>query len=129
MEKIPVTVLLEPKTADGTIFWANHKVVSLFLERSGEIGVPPLGRLEQKAQYFCDANFKLLMPVAVKLEFGKTYGVHIDYYRIAGFFDGGHQNFIALDWFVKKTQRNDRRMNAIYEKVDAIREAKLWIRK
>lgn len=129
MEKVPVAILLLPKTTDGTALWANSKVASLFLERSGEIGVPPLGRLEVKAQYFCDANFKLLMPAAVKLEFGKTYGLHIDQYRIAGFFDDGHKNFIALDWFVKKTQRNDRRMNAIYEKVDAIREAKSWIRK
>lgn len=129
MEKIPVTVLLCPKTADGTTLWANRRVASLFLERSGAIGVPPLGRLEEKAQYFCDANFKLLMPVAVKLEFGKTYGLHIDHYRIVGFFDEGHANFIALDWFVKKTQRNDRRMNALYEKVDAIREAKSWVKK
>lgn len=129
MVKISVTILLKPKTADGTTLWANRNVALLFLERSGEIGVPPLGRLEQKAQYFCDANFKLLMPVAVKLEFGKTYGLRIDQYRIAGFFDDGYQNFIALDWFEKKKQRNDSRMNAIYEKVDAIREAKSWIKK
>jgi hypothetical protein len=129
METVPVVVLLRPKTADGTTLWANRKVMSLFLEHGGEIGVPPLGRLEEKAQYFCNGNFKLFMPAAVKLEFGKTYGVHIDQYRIAGFFDEGYQNFIALDWFIKKTQRNDRRMNAVYERVDAIREARSWIKK
>lgn len=129
MDKIPVVILLRPGTPNGTTMWANRKVMSLFLERSGDIGAPPLGRLEEKARYFCDGNFKLFMPNAVKLEFGKTYGLHIDHYRIVGFFDHGYADFIALDWFIKKTQRNDRRMNAIYQKVDAIREARSWIRK
>ncbi len=129
MEIIPVVLLLQPMTPDGTSIWASRKVMSLFLENSGTIGIPPLGRLEEKAQYFCNGNFRLFMPTAVKLEFGKTYGLHIDQYRIAGFFDEGYRNFVALDWFIKKTQRNNRRMNSIYQKVDAIREAKLWIRK
>ena len=55
--------------------------------------------------------------------------LHIDQYRVVGFFDHGYSDFIALDWFIKKRQRNDSRMNAIYSKVDAIREAMSWIRK
>lgn len=129
MEKIPVAILLQPATPEGTTLWANRKVMLLFIEHSGNIGTTPLGRLEEKARYFCNGNFRLFMPTAIKLEYGKTYGMHIDQYRIAGFFDEGYGNFIALDWFVKKRQKNDSRMNAIYREVDAIREAGLWIKK
>lgn len=128
MEKIVVALLLTPDTPSGTAFWVNDKVADMFLELSGEVGVPPLGRLEEKMRYFCNANLRLFMPNAVKLEYGKTYGIHIDQYRIVGFFDGGYGTFIAIDWFVKKKQRNDSRMAAIYQKVDEIREAKAWIK-
>ena len=129
MEKLPVIALIEPETEDGTALWANRKVISMFLEDSGGVDVPPPGRLEVKVRQFCNHNFRIYLPNTIKLEYGKTYGVHVDQYRIVGFFDEGYGSFIALDWFVKKTQKNDRRMNAIYQKVDEIREAKAWIKK
>lgn len=126
MENTAVVLLFSPETPDGTAVWANEKTVDMFLELSGEPGVPPLGRLEEKMRYYCNANFRLFMPNAVKLEYGKTYGIHIDQYRIAGFFHEGYGTFVALDWFVKKRRRNDRRMNEIYRRVDEIREAGTW---
>ena len=129
MEKMVVAILFKPKTPDGTVLWVSNKVVSLFMGEESNVDSASLGRLENKLQFFCDGNFRLFMPNAIKLERGKTYGIHVDQFRIVGFFDGGYRNFISIDWFVKKTQRNDRRMNAVYEKVDAIREARLWIRK
>ncbi|MCC8165258.1 MAG: hypothetical protein LIQ31_03690 [Planctomycetes bacterium] len=128
MEKQTVIALIKPDTEDGTTLWANQKVISMFLEDSYGIDVPPPGRLEVKVRQFCNYNFRLYLPNTIKLEYGKTHGVHVSQYRIVGFFDNGYSNFIALDWFVKKTQRNDRRMNAIYKKVDDIREAKAWIK-
>jgi hypothetical protein len=129
MEKIPVIALIEPDTGSGTTLWANRKVISMFLEDSGGIDVPPPGRLEVKIRQFCNHGFQIYLPNTIKLEYGKTYGVHVGQYRVVGFFDRGYDNFVALDWFVKKTQRNDRRMNAIYRKVDEIRETQAWIRK
>ncbi len=66
------------------------------------------------------------MPETVKREYNKTFGIHVGQFRVVGFFDHGYQDFIAVDWFVKKTQQNDKRMNAIYEKVDRIRENEQW---
>lgn len=128
MKKVVVALMLEPDTQSGTMLWVNDKVADMFLKLSGEVGAPPLGRLEEKMRYFCNANLRLFMPNAVKLEYGKTYGIHIDQYRIVGFFDKRYESFVALDWFVKKTQRNDRRMNVIYRKVDEIRETGAWIK-
>lgn len=128
MEKTPVIDLIKPETDDGTTLWASRKVITMFLEDSGGIGVPPPGRLEVKVRQYCNNNFRLYLPNVIKLEHGKTYGVHVGQYRIAGFFDEGYDTFIAIDWFVKKKQKNDSRMSAIYEKVDEIREAKSWIK-
>lgn len=66
------------------------------------------------------------MPETVKREYNKTFGIHAGHFRIVGFFDHGYQDFIAIDWFVKKTQQNDKRMNAMYGKADRIREGGQW---
>ncbi len=126
MQNVIVSLLIRPRTPTGTILWATDKVAGLLLENSIITDVIKRQLAYRKARSMCDAGFRLHMPDAVKRECGKTYRVRIDQYRIAGFFDQDYHNFIALDCFAKKTQRNDSRMNAIYQKVDAIREAGTW---
>lgn len=126
MPKAQVVIALRPKETDGTILWATEKVMALVLGVDGVIDTVQQDKAIRKLHHFCDANFKTYMPEAVKRESGKTFGVHLNNIRLVGFFDGGYENFIALDWFVKKRQQNDSRMNAIYEKVDKIREAGQW---
>ncbi len=128
MEAIPVLLAMPSNKAEGTTIWASEKVIGLI--HGNDAGLDPVQweRLKGKLQSFCDANLKVFMPEAVKRECGKSFGVHVGQFRIAGFFDEGYRTFIAIDWFIKKTQRNDRRMNAIYKKVDSIREAGSWIR-
>jgi hypothetical protein len=123
MNKIPVTIMLIPETTVGTVFYASEKIMDLPDDISD---VAMRQKLLGKLQFFCDSNFRMFMPDTIKREYGKTYGIHLDRFRIVGFFDESYEIFIALDWFVKKTQKNDRRMNAIYEKVDKIRENELW---
>lgn len=124
MPKVPVMIMLIPDKPIGTKLYASDRVmnwpdsISDAVHRQKHLG---------KLQFFCDSNFRMFMPNIIKREFGKTYGIHLDQYRIVGFFDQSYDTFIAIDWFIKKTQRNDKRMNAIYEKVDAIREAGAWI--
>jgi hypothetical protein len=123
-----VLLYLESNVPAGTNLWATERIIRL-LSGDGAITDPNrIGRFGVKLQMLCDANFQAYIPTIVKREFGKTYCIHLDQYRLVGFFHQGHEDFICLDYFVKKTQRNDRRMNAIYAKVDSIREAKAWTR-
>lgn len=126
MAKYEVLLYRVATTPTGTNFWATDGIVALLSGFGGESDEKRLDLLRRKLQLLCDANFRQYMPKIVKLEFGKTYGVHLDHYRIVGFFDQSYRDFIALEYFVKKTQRNDSRMTAIYRKVDSIREANGW---
>lgn len=128
MNKIEVSLFFAPESPAGTTVWASARVLQL-LDEGGDIRDETLRHMiVGKLLSFCEGNFKNFMPDAVKREYGKTFGIHLRQYRLVGFFDGGCSNFIAFDFFQKKTQRNDRRMNAIYEKVDDIREAEAWLR-
>lgn len=128
MDKIEVTPFAIPESLTGTSVWASLRVLRL-LDEDGDIRDATLrDMIVGKLLSFCEGNFRNFMPDAVKREYGKTFGVHLRQYRLVGFFDSGYSDFIALDFFQKKTQRNDRRMNAIYEKVDAIREAGTWVK-
>lgn len=126
MPSIQVMIALRPQKPDGTTLWASEKVMELVLGIDGVIDRSQQDRAIRKLQHFCDGNFKVFLPETIKREFGKTFGVHLNQIRLVGFFDDGYENFIAVDWFVKKTQQNDRRMNAIYERVDKIRETGQW---
>ena len=128
MNAIPVLLAMSPCNREGTAIWASEKVIGLIHGNAGTLDVVQWGRFKSKLQSFCDANLKVFMPIAVKREYGKTFAIHIGHFRIVGFFADGYQTFIALDWFVKKTQQNDRRMNAIYEKTDSFRENNAWIK-
>lgn len=125
MGKIIVMPMLFPNSPEGTTLWASEDVFA-WLHRMRN--ADERRRYEGKLQFFCDSNFRLFMPDIIKREHGKTYGIHVGQFRIAGFFDQSYRDFIAIESFVKKKQRNDRLMNAIYEKVDSIREGGLWIR-
>lgn len=125
MERIPVMPMLFPDSPKGTTLWASE---SVFDWLHGMRSADERRRHEGKLQFFCDSNFRLFMPETIKREHGKTYGIHVGQFRVAGFFDKSYQDFIAVDCFIKKKQRNDQRMNALYENVDRIREAGLWIR-
>ncbi len=125
MEKIVVMPMLFPNSPEGTTLWAGEAVLAWL---RGMRNADERRRYAGKLQFYCDSNFRLFMPDIVKRECGKTYGIHIGQFRLAGFFDQSYQDFIAIQWFAKKKQRNDQRMNDIYEKVDAIREAGLWTR-
>ncbi len=126
MDKIPVLLAMPSNKPEGTAIWASEKALGLIHGNDGDLDPAQWGRLKNKLQFFCDAGLKVFMPDAVKRECGKTFGIHIGQFRIVGFFDDGYKVFIALDWFVKKTQRNNLRMSAVYEKVDSIREANSW---
>jgi hypothetical protein len=128
MDEVPVMLTMPSGKPEGTTIWASEKVIGLIHGNDGGLDATQWGRFKSKLQSFCDANFKLFMPEIIKRECGKTFGVHVGHFRIAGFFDNGYADFIALDWFVKKAQRNDKRMNALYQKVDSIREAGSWIK-
>jgi hypothetical protein len=126
MDKIKVVPFAIPESSTGTSVWASDKVLRM-LDEDGEIRDATLRHMiVGKLLSFCEGNFKTFMPDAVKREYGKTFGVHLRQYRLVGFFDEGYSIFIALDFFQKKTQRNDKRMNAIYENVDSIRETRTW---
>lgn len=126
MADIEVMLFLGTTTPVGTNFWASEKVIRL-LAGVGEItDEKRLALYGRRLQLLCDANFRAYMPKIVKLEYGKTYGVHLEQYRLVGFFDQSYRDFVALEYFVKKRQRNDSRMNTVYQKVDSIREAGTW---
>ncbi len=127
MPNMEVSLLIRPRTPAGTNLWATDKVAGLLLDDAIITDVIKRKLAYRKARGMCDAGFRLHMPDAVKRECGKTYRIRIDQYRIVGFFDQDYHNFVAFDFFVKKTRRNDSRMNAMYRKVDAIREAGTWI--
>lgn len=128
MDEIEVVPFAISESSTGTSVWASGRVLQL-LDEDGDIRDAALRHMiVRKLLSFCEGNFRNFMPDAVKREYGKTFGVHLRQYRLVGFFDKGYSDFIALDFFQKKTQRNDRRMNAIYGKVDAIREAGTWVR-
>ena len=125
MEKIIVMPMLFPNSLEGTTLWASEDV---FVWLHGMRNADERRKHEGKLQFFCNSNFRLFMPDIIKREYGKTYGIHVGQCRVAGFFDQSYRDFIAIDCFVKKKQRNDQRMSAIYEKVDGIRETGLWTR-
>jgi hypothetical protein len=120
MDKIPVGLFISPKSPTGTTVWASAKVAAVFK------GNPDESILTRKLASFSECGFRNFMPDAVKRECGKTFGVHLRQYRLVGFFNRGYSEFIALDCFAKKSQRNDSRMNATYAKAESIRETELW---
>ncbi len=126
MPLVQVTIALRPRKPEGTTLWTSEKVMEFILGVDGVIDRSLQDRAIRKLQHFCDGNFKVFLPETVKREFGKTFAVHLGQIRLVGFFAGGYGDFIALDWFVKKIQQNDKRMKAMYEKVDGIREAGQW---
>ena len=126
MSSMPVVIAMHSQKPDGTTLWASEKVMELILGIDGVIDRTQQNRAIRKLHHFCDGNFRTFMPEIVKREFNKTFGIHLNQIRLIGFFDNGYDNFIAIDWFVKKTQQNDKRMNAIYEKVDMVRETGQW---
>lgn len=129
MAKTDVILFTSAATPTGTNFWAADSVACL-LTGDGEVrDVKQLDQFRRRLAMLCDANFRQYMPDMVKLEYGKTFCIHMEQYRIVGFFDQSYRDFIALDYFVKKTQKNGARMNAIYRKVDKIREAATWTKK
>lgn len=117
---IPVALFLEPASPTGTALWISVKAAGVIHAATEE------SLLVRKLTSFCEGNFQNFMPSAIKRECGKTFGIHLRQYRLVGFFDQGYEVFIALDCFIKKTQRNDSRMNTIYQKVESIREAGTW---
>ncbi len=128
MPPLAVWLFIEADGPTGTNVWASEKVIDL-VNGEGEVtDEARLGLFARKLQGFCDANFRQYMPDIVKREFGKIYCVHLDQFRIIGFFDQSYRDFIALDYFAKKTQKNDQRMNAAYKRVDRIREGRTWTR-
>jgi hypothetical protein len=128
MDAVSVALLIAPGKPGGTMLWASEKVLSLVSGDTGGLDKTQRGLLRKRLQRYCDDGMRVFMPETVKREHGKTFGIHVGHFRIVGFFDRGYQDFIAIDWFVKKTQQNDKRMNAIYEKTDRIRESGQWHR-
>lgn len=127
MNKTEVVIFHAAETPIGTSLWISEKVFEFFT--GDEISdVVKLEKMIRRIRFLCDANLRVHMPDTVKREYGKTYCIHLDQYRIVGFFDQSYRDFIAVDYFVKKTQKNDKRMNAIYKRVDQIREAGTWIK-
>lgn len=128
MDVVPVAIVILPSKSNGTALWASEKVLSLIAGDTGGLDKVQRGLLRKRLQRYCDDGMRVFMPETVKREHNKTFGIHVGQFRIVGFFEHGYQDFIALEWFVKKTQKNDKRMATIYAKVDGIREAKTWIR-
>ena len=126
MADMKVSLFIKTETPEGTNLWASEKVIDFIV---GEREVTDSERLSlyfRKLRSFCDANFRQYMPDIIKREFGKVYCIHIDHFRFIGFFDQSYRDFICLDYFIKKTQKNDKRMNATYQRIDQIRESKSW---
>lgn len=126
MPDIQVSLFIKAGTPDGTNLWATEKVIDL-VAGFGEItDTERVSLYFRKLVEFCNANFRQYMPDIIKREHGKVYCIHLDYFRIVGFFDQSYRDFIAVDYFQKKKQRNDRRMNAIYKRAEQARENTSW---
>lgn len=128
MDEIIVTAIVIPSKPNGTTVWASGSVLSLIAGDDGGLDKVQRGLLRKRLQRYCDDGMRVFMPETVKREHNKTFGIHVGHFRIVGFFDRGYHDFIAVEWFEKKRQKNDKRMAAIYAKVDGIREAGAWIR-
>ncbi len=126
MPDVLVSLYTTPSEPTGTALWASLKVVKLFDDSKEIPDAKQRNILLRRLRIMCNGNLRVHMPDTVKREVGKTHCIHLDQYRIVGFFDASYRDFIAIDYFVKKKQRNDRRMTAIYEKVEQIREAGTW---
>ncbi len=126
MSDILVSLYLIPSESVGTSLWASLKVVKLFDDSREISDAKQRNILLRRLRVLCNGNLRVHMPDTVKREVGKVYCIHLEQYRIIGFFDASYRDFIAIDYFVKKKQRNDKRMTAIYEKVEQIREAGQW---
>ena len=122
MPDFKVSLFIEAATPTGTALWATEKVIDLVVGYGEVTDSTRCALYFRKLKAFCDANFRQYMPEIIKREFGKVYCIHIEHFRFVGFFDQSYRDFICLDYFVKKTQKNDKRMNAIYRRIDQIRE-------
>lgn len=111
----------------GTSLWVSESVFDL-LVGGGLRDAAQQEKMLRRIRFLCDSNLRLHMPDTVKKEYGKTYCIHLDQYRLVGFFDQSYRDFLCVEFFVKKTQKNDRRMNSVYRRVDRIREAGTWSR-
>ena len=126
MADLKVSLFIEAETPMGTNFWATEKVIDLVVGYGEVTDSERLALYFRKLQGLCYANFRQYMPDIIKREYGKVYCIHMDHFRLAGFFDQSYRDFVCLDYLVKKTQKNDRRMNATYRRIDQIRENKAW---
>ncbi len=126
MPDVTVTLFIKAETPAGTNLWATEEIIDLVT------GFGEVTDTERASLYFrklvelCNANFRQYMPDIIKREYGKIYCIHLDYFRIIGFFDQSYQDFIAVEYFQKKKQKNDRRMNSIYKRVEQTRESASW---
>ncbi len=120
-----VLLLYAPDKPVGTSLWVSGEVFDL-LVNGGLRDAVLQEKMLRRIRFLCDANLRVHMPDKVKKEYGKTYCIHLDHYRFVGFFDKSYRDFICLDFFIKKTQKNDSRMNAVYRRVDKIRETGTW---
>jgi hypothetical protein len=120
MDKVAVALFITPESSTGTTVWASAKVAAVFKD-SSDVNI-----ITRKLASFCEGGFRNFLPDSIKRECGKTFAVHLRQHRMVGFFNEGYTEFIALDCFAKKIQKNDSRMNAIYAKVESIREAESW---
>jgi hypothetical protein len=125
MPKTEAILLYVPDKPIGTSLWVSEGVYDL-LVGGGLSDSVQREKMLRRLRFLCDSNLRIHMPDTVKKEYGKTYCIHLDQYRLVGFFDESYRDFICLDYFVKKTQKNDRRMNAVYRRIDQIREAGAW---
>jgi hypothetical protein len=126
MPNILVSLYFFPDEPIGTALWASLKVVKLFDDAKEISDSRQRNMLLHRLRILCNGNLRVHMPDTVKREAGKVYCIHLEQYRIVGFFDASYRDFIAVDYFVKKKQRNDKRMTTIYEKAEQIREAGTW---
>lgn len=126
MPNVLVSLYFSPSETVGTAFWASLKVVKLFDDSREISDAKRRSMLLRRLRILCNGNLRVHMPDTVKREVGKAYCIHLEQYRIVGFFDASYRDFIAIDYFVKKKQRNDKRMIAIYEKAEQVREAGTW---
>ncbi len=129
MTDIEVSLFIEAESSTGTNLWATERVVDLIVGDGEVTDAEKLSLYFRKLGNFCEANFRQYMPDIIKREYGKVYCIHLEHFRLVGFFDESYRDFICLDYFVKKTQKNDKRMNSTYKRIDQIRESKAWTKK
>lgn len=126
MPDVQVSLFIKAETPEGTNLWATEKVVDLVTGFGEVTDTERVSLYFRKLVEFCNANFRQYMPDIIKREYGKVYCIHLDHFRIVGFFDQSYRDFIAVDYFQKKKQKNDRRMNAIYKRAEQTRENASW---